>query len=255
MFPVAHKTVFVIDETPSFVDTPSQEAVDFDGVAKTRQLPATCPPLPPITKSLWSCAIEAVAEYCRIIWDVYPDSQRVISFARCKPNCPTVLGWTEEDQSLPSLMKAFIDTSLDVRSASNSNNSDLLTGLISAISLLSSQTPIQKGAGEGVVNRGRIICISFFRNDAHIMSLLDKVSSKIEEHNAQIRQRLHSNGDTGHLLSLDSVELVFVNTHPVNSGIKITEKPSHSVSSVLSVEVYSTMSGTSFLRVKQGGTP
>ncbi len=50
------------------------ETVSFDlslgkakGVASTKT----------ISKSLWTCCVEAVTEYCRIIFDLFPDQYQV----------------------------------------------------------------------------------------------------------------------------------------------------------------------------------
>ena len=57
-----------------------------DGLAKSRsghpqqhQGPAQFMPVPAVCKSLWTCAVEAAFEYCRIVWDIYP-SGRLIRF-------------------------------------------------------------------------------------------------------------------------------------------------------------------------------
>ena len=33
-----------------------------------------------ITKTLWTCCVEAVTEYCRIIFDLFPDDYQVSVF-------------------------------------------------------------------------------------------------------------------------------------------------------------------------------
>ncbi|UYV79829.1 hypothetical protein LAZ67_18000851 [Cordylochernes scorpioides] len=71
-FPTSHKTVFVLDHSPDFLASCEQH-MDFDIFTKTRQ-PGVIP-LAPISKSLWTCTLEAALEYCRIVWDIYPTSK------------------------------------------------------------------------------------------------------------------------------------------------------------------------------------
>ena len=33
-------------------------------------------PLTPVTKTVWTSAVEAVSEYCRIVWDIFPRGDR-----------------------------------------------------------------------------------------------------------------------------------------------------------------------------------
>jgi hypothetical protein len=237
MFPISHKSVFVLDENPSFVSTQCQEHLEFD---KSRS-----GGLPAISKSLWTCAVESVAEYCRIIWDLYPDGERLISFARCRPNRHALLSWSEEDQSLPALMRAFIDTSRQVTTAGSSGDSDLLVGLRAAVAVLGQESEAQRKAAAVIQNRGRILCLSYFRSDAQIMAIQEKVAAFVEEHNALVRNS--SGNEKSRLLTVDQTEVVFINTHPLNDNTassRIVHKPLHQVAPCLTCEVHSTPSGT-----------
>lgn len=71
MFPINHKTIFVLDHTPYF-GISSDNPIDFD-VPKNRGYL----PVPPICKSLWTCSVEAAVEYCRIVWDLFPEGKLV----------------------------------------------------------------------------------------------------------------------------------------------------------------------------------
>lgn len=237
MFPISHKSVFVLDENPLFVSTTCQEQLDFD---KSR--PGG---LPAISKSLWTCAVESVAEYCRIIWDLYPDGERLISFARCRPNRHALLSWSEEDQSLPALMRAFIDTSRQV--TAGSSDSDLLVGLRAAVAVLGQESDAQRKAAAVIQNRGRILCLSYFRSDAQIMGIQEKVAAFVEEHNALVRSNNNNGSEKSRLLTVDQAEVVFINTHPLNDNTassRIVHIPLHQVAACLTCEVHSTGSGT-----------
>jgi len=76
LFPANHKTTFVVDHTPYFgLASNSYIKMDF-----TKRPSGGVPPAP-IFKSMWTCSIEAVLEYCRIVWDLFPEGKliRVIS--------------------------------------------------------------------------------------------------------------------------------------------------------------------------------
>ncbi|KAG0725223.1 Integrator complex subunit 13 [Chionoecetes opilio] len=75
-FPTSHKTVFVMDHT---MTASSGVKLEMDSFSKCRsgsnggggagggagQLqPMNLIPLRPVTKSLWTCAVEAITEYC-----------------------------------------------------------------------------------------------------------------------------------------------------------------------------------------------
>ena len=73
LFPHSHKTVFVLDHGPYFA-LPCQ-SVEYD--AGRRGGPGFVP-LKPIKKLVWTSAVEAVSEYCRIVWDIFPRGERLI---------------------------------------------------------------------------------------------------------------------------------------------------------------------------------
>ncbi|MPC85706.1 Protein asunder [Portunus trituberculatus] len=74
-FPTSHKTVFVMDHT---LTASSGVKLEMDSFSKCRSgsssnggagpvhlQPMNLIPLRPVTKSLWTCAVEAITEYCR----------------------------------------------------------------------------------------------------------------------------------------------------------------------------------------------
>ena len=69
MFSVAHKTAFVVDHCPYMAES-SRQQVECDVLTKSRAQGVI--PLAPVSKSLWTCAVECSMEYCRILYDVYP---------------------------------------------------------------------------------------------------------------------------------------------------------------------------------------
>lgn len=91
MFPTNHKTIFVLDHTPYF-GISSDNPIDFD-VSKSRG-PGYVP-LPPICKSLWTCSVEAAVEYCRVVWDLFPEGKLVRCFSyRLGTSVPRIINFT-----------------------------------------------------------------------------------------------------------------------------------------------------------------
>lgn len=74
MYPANHKTVFVLDHTPQFGSS-YDSVVELDMGNKPRGLSMI--PLSPIFKSLWTASVEAALEYCRIVWDLFPEKKYV----------------------------------------------------------------------------------------------------------------------------------------------------------------------------------
>lgn len=73
MHPANHKTIFVLDHTPYF-GISCENPLEFDCL-KARG--PGCLPIPPFSKSLWTCSFEAAIEYCRIVWDLFPQGKLV----------------------------------------------------------------------------------------------------------------------------------------------------------------------------------
>lgn len=76
LFPANHKTTFVVDHTPYFgLASNAHIKMDFTKRPSGSIQPAS------VFKSMWTCSIEAVLEYCRIVWDLFPEGKliRVIS--------------------------------------------------------------------------------------------------------------------------------------------------------------------------------
>ena len=101
-FPVNHKTVFVLDHSPVFGQ--SCAPLDLDQMMKTRAGSSSNAahsyiPLPPVYKSMWTCAAEAVLEYCRIVWDIFPTEEKLIEVVVSGGAGPTRLtSWDEAEQ-------------------------------------------------------------------------------------------------------------------------------------------------------------
>lgn len=74
-FPTSHKTVFVLDHTLS---SSSGVKFDLESLSKARssnhsqsQQTVSHIPILPVVKSIWTCAVEALTEYCRLVWNCF----------------------------------------------------------------------------------------------------------------------------------------------------------------------------------------
>lgn len=74
MFPVTHKTVFVLDRSPCFSKS-SKQSIEYDVVMKGKT-PGIIPAAP-ISKTLWTCSVEGMLEYMRIVYDIFPEDKLV----------------------------------------------------------------------------------------------------------------------------------------------------------------------------------
>lgn len=248
MFPVCHKTIFLFDDSHSFVSMPCKQKVEFDVAIKTRH-PANIIPLENIEKTLWTCAVEAFSEYARMIWDIYSEGDRLINFAaNLNGNFEAFLSWDIEDQNLTNLASHLAKASLsNFRQAVRGKVSSMISkGLKVAIEKLgepsAAQVAARQSAGESVMNNGRIIVLSYFRDEDHIAELRDSFIKVLNEYNSTLDL---DNPECR--LPIALLDLVVVNTYPVSaenlsSTIKIDKN--RRITSSLSYEVQSSRSGT-----------
>ena len=258
-FPISHKTVVILDESNYFLETSCDQTFEFDVINKSRQ-PSGIIPLCPINKSLWTCSVEAVAEYCRIVWDIFPDGERLIRFVVCGTDSANdVNDWKSEVQTLENCMewlaKCGSIAHLKAKKYKPSERSQMINGFHKAIEALSVPTQLQanrlKDSSSEPSNRGRIVCISSFRSDSQIKSIEESVKQLIVERNQLIvkQKQMDKNCD---LIAINFCELVFINTFPIEDqsmSSKIMEIPKHPLNSWVYSEVHSVKSGR-FLAAK-----
>lgn len=261
-FPISHKTVVVLDESNYFLETSCDQTFEFDVINKSRQ-PSGIIPLCPINKSLWTCSVEAIAEYCRIVWDIFPEGERLIRFVVCGTDSANDINdWNPEVQSLQNCMEWLANCGAISHSKAKqfkpSEKCQILNGFDKAIEALSEPTHSQSKANDTSsdtsaepTNKGRIVCISSFRNDSHIKSVEDSVKQLIVDRNELIaKQKTLDN--SCHLMSITCCELVIINTFPIEDqtmSSKIVEIPKHSLSPTITSEIHSVKSGR-FLAAK-----
>ena len=66
-------TVFVLDRSSRFLSL-SKQHIDLDGSSlKAKASSKAKSSLGPVYKNAWTCSIEATVEYCRIVYDLFPN--------------------------------------------------------------------------------------------------------------------------------------------------------------------------------------
>ncbi|XP_035212649.1 integrator complex subunit 13-like isoform X2 [Stegodyphus dumicola] len=235
-FPVSHKTIFVLDHGPNFLGSCHQN-MEFDIFTKTRQ-PGIIP-LAPLSKSLWTCSVEAAIEYCRIVWDIFP-TEKLIRFIVSDNSSMTLNSWSQDQQNLNHLMAALADVGPP---KSTNKDSNVIHGLNAAIKALcecseiqhQKRTSLTENAGK-VVNRGRVICFTNVKSDLEVNSLLECFEETLIEQN-----KLASSSDS--LMTIQHCELVMMHVYPVNKESCIAHQPKKMVSPILSTEIHNVKSG------------
>ncbi|KAG1670215.1 Integrator complex subunit 13 [Nymphon striatum] len=234
-FPASHKTVYVLDRSPFFFNS-FDETIEFESFTKSR--PSGYIPLASVAKCLWTCTIEAVYEYCRIVWDIHP-SGKLIRFIVSEDIPKSLNSWSENDQSLNKFMVSFAE--LGRPKGIKQESCNILDGLSSAVDALSEYSEIQREkykTDEGetpVQNNGRIICITHIRN---------KTERKyIEEGFMNIFTESNSLTATDSIMPLKSCELVLINLVPNGQDSTMHDILPKSLSNLVTYELINANSG------------
>ena len=170
LFPPSHKTVFVLDHGPYFA-LPCQ-SVEYD---VGRRAGPGFVPHKPIKKLVWTSAVEAVAEYCRIVWDIFPRGERLIRVVVGEVGSGD--GWGDGEQSMPAMMEVV---AVAGAASTESRDSNVVTGVRSALELLTRLSPRQMAVtGETVVNRGRVVIVTTLESDARYHQLISAVEQQL----------------------------------------------------------------------------
>ena len=104
MWPNSLKTVIVLDHGP-LMNRPGDLPLEVDALvtkSRSQQGPAAFITVPPVSKSLWTCAAEASFEYCRIVWDIYPTG-RLVRFQISDVKSHPIGNWSTLQQSLSNV--------------------------------------------------------------------------------------------------------------------------------------------------------
>ncbi|XP_014678017.1 PREDICTED: protein asunder homolog [Priapulus caudatus] len=186
--PLSHKTLFVLDHSPAFLQS-SKVVVEYDIFNKAR--PGVIP-LAPITKTLWTCAVEAVVEYCRIVYDIFA-TDKLIRFVLSDPKLPAFpVSWNQDAQGLDQVM-AHLAEHGSPSSSCDQDDCSITAAIAKAIATLCEPTERQQrrtpDAGEAATtetdlsNGGRIVCITNCKSKAQIKMIEESMSDAFVRHN------------------------------------------------------------------------
>ncbi|XP_018907328.1 integrator complex subunit 13 [Bemisia tabaci] len=233
LYPANHKTVFVLDHTPYF-GIPCEHYIDFD-FPKNRT-PGFIP-LAPISKSLWTCSIEATVEYCRIVWDLFPQ-EKLVRVIASDSRAYILNSWSMDQQNVNHLLNAASIGVPPRPKPGSSMEYSVVHGLRSAIECMCEYTPKQQEKqsqltdGSKILNRCRVICITSTRDDASIKSLEELFMNDLIQLNKAASQ-------SDLLTPVHHCHLVIINTYPNNlESIAVTPRPTRDISPLLSSEVH-----------------
>ncbi|XP_049532145.1 protein asunder [Anopheles darlingi] len=227
---INHKTVFVLDHTPYF-GISCESPIDCDFIKSKL-------PIPPISKSLWTCAVEASVEYCRIAYDLFP-AGKLIRFVVSDSAAHIVNTWNVSTQNLSHVMNAMVMVGVPPQQTQATEYS-VIHGLRAAIEALAEPTDLQreqlaahaKSEGSKMVNRGRVICITSARDNGSMSNLADIFQTVLEQQNAIA---------AGHkeYIRIDQCHLVIINLYPANMESMVTNRPPVDISPILRSEIHS----------------
>ncbi|XP_041113340.1 integrator complex subunit 13 isoform X2 [Polyodon spathula] len=219
-FSTSHKTVFVVDHCPYMAESCRQQ-VEYDMLTKTRAQGII--PLAPVSKSLWTCAVECSMEYCRILFDIYP-FKKLVNYIVSDSEFHFLNTWSQEDQNVQELMSALAAVG-PPNPREDPECCSILHGLVAAVESLCKITEYQHEArttlmdnAERVTNKGRIICITNAKSDTHVRMLEDCVQETIQEHN-----KLAAGSDR--LMQIQQCELVLIHTYPLGDDTLVSDRP------------------------------
>uniref|UniRef100_A0A8C4Z0R8 Integrator complex subunit 13 n=1 Tax=Gadus morhua TaxID=8049 RepID=A0A8C4Z0R8_GADMO len=238
MFSVAHKTAFVVDHCPYMAES-SRQQVECDVLTKSRAQGVI--PLAPVSKSLWTCAVECSMEYCRILYDVYP-LNKLINYIVSDSEFHILNTWRQEDQSTHELMSALAAVG-PPNPREDPECCSVLHGLVAAVESLCKLTELQHeqrtvlmDTAERVANRGRIICLTNAKSDTHVRMLEDCIQETLMDQN-----KLAAGSDR--LMAIQQCELVLVHIFPMGEDALVSDRPKKEISPLLTSEVHSVRAG------------
>ena len=269
---VNHKTVFLVDRSCSFLSQSCEQAIEFDVFTKNRQTPAGIIPLAAICKSLWTCTVESMLEYARIVWDLYPDFDRLLALAVFHNTGANVLtNWNEDQQNLQ-----FMSTALGKCALGEPQQSKATTGppenfslnaIQPVLQLLSESSPLQTQrirSKHELINRGRVIMVSQFSSNSQITNFVKQFNEELLSLSASLTPETESripvvdgciatsnksttrptSATSNTVLPIQQCELVILNTFPVvGKHAKISEIHGQNISPLLHCSVQNIRSG------------
>lgn len=195
----------------------------------------------PVSKSLWTCAVECSMEYCRILYDIYP-TNKLVNYIVSDSEFHILNSWRQEEQSTHELMSALAAVG-PPNPCEDPECCSILHGLVAAVESLCKITELQQerrialmDMAERVANRGRIICLTNAKSDTHVRMLEDCIQETILEQN-----KLAAGSDR--LMAIQQCELVLVHIYPQGEDMLVSDRPKKEISPLLTSEVHSVRAG------------
>nr|CAD7443228.1 unnamed protein product [Timema bartmani] len=236
MYPANHKTIFVLDHTPYF-GISSEYLIEFDF---TKSRGPGFIPLAPISKSLWTCSVEAAIEYCRVVWDLFPQG-KLVRFIVSDLLARTLNTWSPQQQNIQHIISSL--ATIGVPPRPQQEDFSVIHGLKAAAEAHCECTDIQHEKrtsltenASKVLNRCRVIVIMSARDDASMKSLEDIFQNILIQQN-----KIAASSD--HLIAIHHCHLVIINVHPNTVVSQVSSHPVKEVSSILTSEVHSVKAG------------
>ncbi|CAL8084359.1 unnamed protein product [Calicophoron daubneyi] len=150
------KTVFLLNHT-SYFRNPSGDEVALEPIVKGASPKAI------FKKSMWSNLVDAVLQYCRVVFDIF-SSEKPISVITFDNEEKIHTIWLEEDQNLEALWNVFTNEGPPTEEALDLRNCPSVPGLEPACSMLQMVKSSQKGSAVKD-NVGRVIVLSALMKD------------------------------------------------------------------------------------------
>lgn len=259
---LSEKTVFVVDRAIYFSDVSSHHSISVDSINKDQHQKGHhhssknddhLIKIKPFEKSLWTCSMEAVVEYSRLAWDLFPSGERTIAIISslselCSMNddSPEVIcDWSDDQQNLNHLMRSLaksrhhtcqVDEPLgetdDISLFPNSNGENLRDALDKAFELICTLIPVQQKRATAKnlnhsnnyleSNEGRIVIVSSFQNESCIMKTIDYAKELVHSKYKSIVQETPGSSKTTAAETssikhapIKHCEILIINTFPL----------------------------------------
>lgn len=252
---ISDKTVFILDRSRYFTHVSSGHLIkgDFAREPKNSALEGQ-PPIEPFDRSLWTCAVEAVVGYSRLIWDLFSPQERCISMIGAIPNddntstnlrsepqlCERICTWSDKEQNLDYILKSLakkshlyqtkkLDKTSDISQYPNANAQSpaILRSLEEALSDLGRLTQFQidrrlskRNSAARYDNNGRIILITSLQSEQSIRDIVDQFDNILKHKNESLKlanEQISSSSGI-QLSPINYCDLVVVNTFPIEDN-------------------------------------
>jgi hypothetical protein len=201
-----------------------------------------------IHKTLWTNSVEAVTEYCRVIFDLFPDEYQVCVAAADEVKCHPINTWRDEDQELSKVQSGFQKFGFPVLNPpiapphhQCNHMTSVLQGLQFGMRCLAQLTATQYALSvsmgpvrRSLNNTGRIVIFCTLDRLADIKEVEKTSLNLLRAENLDIKQK-HDPAR----LPIQKCEVVIVNVHGSGAQCQITESPARNIASDVSISVYS----------------